>query len=332
MATTIPVPSSPTMSSSSSFDVLSSRSRSSTTSDYFDDSDDEIVWSVSEDGHVERASDDDFVVLSKPQSPIRTTTTATPLSPPPTDGADTLAADLDRLSFQKVSSIIRNNKKVAAAAATTNDVPGTASPKRRKGKPATPRPKSAASSRSSSSSSPLPSPVSDRSVATLKNGGKPGPRRRRNRRGGSPTASLAGGLGARPIVDDISERASEQGDDELAGMSMYEAAASYINSFLADPTSVCRLTLLQSLIVELGLADTSLPPSLTAAKAMLKSHAFLHVGEYLDARQHGPAAVQGVMHKSKTSLIKTLRKNRNPVPLKFVKETGLQVLLVSCYH
>ncbi|KAJ7752033.1 hypothetical protein B0H16DRAFT_1887356 [Mycena metata] len=313
-ATTIPVPfpSSPTMSSSSSFDVLSSRSRSSTTSDiYFDDSD-EIVWDVSESSKY--MSDDDFVLLN--QSRVDTT-----LSPPPTDGADTLAADLDRLSFHSST----NNKKVAA---TRSDVA------RSKGKPATPRPKSAASSSSSSSSSPLPSPVSDRppSVATLKKDGKPGPRRRRNRRGASPTASLAGGFGARPIVDDISEQASDRGDDELAGMSMYEAAASYINSFLADPTSVCRLTLLQSLVVELGLADTSLPPSLTAAKAMLKSHAFLHVGEYLDARQHGPEAVQGVMHKSKTSLIKTLRKNRNPMPLKFVKDTGLQVLLVSCYH
>ncbi|KAJ7172660.1 hypothetical protein C8R46DRAFT_1216453 [Mycena filopes] len=239
MATTIPVlPSSPTMSSSSSFDLVSSRSRSSTTTSdiYFDHSDDEIVWNVSEDGFtLERASDDDFV---------------------------------------------------------------------------------------SPSSSPPPSPSQ----------GRPSPRRRRNRRGGSP---VAGGFAARPIVDDVSEQpdtASERGDDEPVGITMYDAAASYINSFLADPTSVCRLTLLQSLIVELGLADSSLPPSLTAAKAMLKSHAFLHVGEYLDARQHGPAAVQGVMHKSKTSLIKDLRKKRNTVPRQWVKDAGLQVFLVSCYH
>lgn len=95
---------------------------------------------------------------------------------------------------------------------------------------------------------------------------------------------------------------------------------------------MCRLTLLQSLIVELGLGSSSLPASLTAAKAMLRSHVFVNVGEYLDARQKGPAAVQGVMHKSKSSLIRDLRKRRNPVPLQWVKETGLQVLLVSCYH
>jgi hypothetical protein len=43
---------------------------------------------------------------------------------------------------------------------------------------------------------------------------------------------VAGGFGARPIVDDISEHASERGDDEFAVQSVYDTAAFYINSYV----------------------------------------------------------------------------------------------------
>ncbi|KAJ7694181.1 hypothetical protein B0H17DRAFT_1159228 [Mycena rosella] len=342
MATPITVvPSSPTMSAASSFDMVSSRSRSSTASSQspdmdFDDSDDEIVWSVSEESlsssnesSLSPASDDDFVVLSRPRSPQRRSADTRREPTPTTDGANTpsnLASDLARLSVNQVSATIRRNKKAAAKEGAA------VSPKHRK--PSS-RPKAEGGSKSPP---PTPTtPVSDRpsSVATLRKGspsGKPGRRSRKNKAG---AAAAPSGFGARPIVDDISEQpdsASERGDSEFAVPSMYEAAASYINSFLADQTSVCRLTLLQSLIIELGLASSSMPASLTAAKAMLKSQAFLNVGEYLDARQRGPAAVQSVMHPSKTALIKDLRKKRNATALRVVKESGLQVLLVSCYH
>ncbi|KAJ7285664.1 hypothetical protein C8J57DRAFT_643980 [Mycena rebaudengoi] len=337
------IPSSPTVSSASSFDMVS-RSRSSTASSQsfevdFPDSDDEIVWSVSEEdspsssdqsatGSASPISDGDFVVLSLPQSPYRAPS-------PTTDGANTpnnLAADLARLTVSNVSASIRRNKR---AAALRVQVPQrqdggdghSASHKRRSKTPAaTP---TQAQTGGSTPSSDRPS-----SVATLRKG-SPNPGKATRRRRKNKAAGIVSGFGARPIVDDISEQpdsASEAGDVDFTGLSMYEVASSQINSFLADQTSVCRLTLLQSLIVELGLASSSPPASLTAAKAVLKSHAFLHVGEYLDARQRGPAAVQGVMYPSKTSLIKDLKKKRNPVSLKWVKQTGLQVLLVSCYH
>ncbi|KAJ6623450.1 hypothetical protein B0H10DRAFT_1873171 [Mycena sp. CBHHK59/15] len=349
------IPLSPTISSISSFAMASSRSRSSTASSqsfeiYLEDSDDEIVWSVSEDSvsssgisaesNGSPASDDDFVVLSRPRSP-RAADTRVPT--PATGGANipnTLASDLARLSVNQVSATIRRNKKAAMMVKVhKSQDDATASHKGGHAKPAaTPRP-GAGGSCLSPTSTPISTstPVSERpsSVATLRKGspsGKPAGRRRRKNRAGSPDG---GGLGAWPIVDDISERPdsrSEREDEDPAASSMYEAATSYINSFLEDQTSVGRLTLLQSLIIELGLASSSLPASLTAAKAMLKSRAFLNVGEYLDARQKGPAAVQGVMHPSKTSLIKDLKKRRNTTPVRWVKETGLQVLLVSCYH
>ncbi|KAJ7470578.1 hypothetical protein FB451DRAFT_1400167 [Mycena latifolia] len=338
------------MSAASSFDVVSSRSHSSTASSQsidFDDSDDEIVWSVSEESlsssglsgdNLSLASDDDFVVLSRPRSPRRSnlreptpaTTTTTTSTPDVSDTPNNLASDLARLSFNQVSATIRRNKK---AAAKLHDDAGVASPKRKNRKPAA-RPEAGGSSHSQS---PPPTPVAASSFATPRNGSPSGKYRRRNRKNksGAAAAPPAGGFGARPIVDDISEQpdtASERGDSEFGAPSMYDTAASYINSFLADQTSVCRLTLLQSLIIELGLASSSLPASLTAAKAMLKSQAFLNVGEYLDARRRGPAAVQGVMHPSKNALIKDLRKKRNATALHVVKKSGLQVLLVSCYH
>jgi hypothetical protein len=96
---------------------------------------------------------------------------------------------------------------------------------------------------------------------------------------------------------------------------------------------VCRLTLLQSLIIELGLMTSALnlPASLRSAKAFLKSHAFLNIKEYVSVRAQGPDAVRRILFPSRTALIKDIRKKRNPVSLTWVKEHGLQVLLVGCF-
>ena len=107
--------------------------------------------------------------------------------------------------------------------------------------------------------------------------------------------------------------------------------------FLSDPVArtdhVCRLTLLQSLIIELGLATTSaLPSTLSAAKAFLKARAFLNIREYMAVRGQGPEAVQSVLYPSKSALIKSIKKKRNATSIKLVKELGLQVLLVGYLH
>ncbi|KAF8655974.1 hypothetical protein AX16_002834 [Volvariella volvacea WC 439] len=118
--------------------------------------------------------------------------------------------------------------------------------------------------------------------------------------------------------------------------SMYDEAVNYITSFLMNPPetkdSSCHLTLLQSLIIELGLATDTLPASLTAARSLLKSKAFLNVKEYLATRNQGPDAIQHVMYPSRSALIRSIKKNKNYASKKWVKEHGLQVLLVSCYH
>lgn len=112
---------------------------------------------------------------------------------------------------------------------------------------------------------------------------------------------------------------------------------SSLSSFLQNPSaydaSSSKLTLLQSLIIELGLSSSSLPGSLNSAKAVIKSQAFLNIREYLAVRDKGKDALKQVMYPSRSALIKSIRKQpRNRASLDWVKEHGLQVLLVTAYH
>ena len=112
-----------------------------------------------------------------------------------------------------------------------------------------------------------------------------------------------------------------------------EDLARFLSNPDAQTDNVCRLTLLQSLIIELGLATAStLPPTLSTAKAFLKAHAFLNIREYIAVRGQGPEAVQSVMYPSRSALIKSIKKKRNATSIKWVKALGLQVLLVGYMH
>ena len=106
------------------------------------------------------------------------------------------------------------------------------------------------------------------------------------------------------------------------------------SSFLSNPeaknNSVCRLTLLQSLIIELGLATSNLPSSLKSARAFLKARVFLNIREYIAVRSQGPDAIRKAMYPTKSALIKNFKTNKGTrAPLQWVKDMGLQVLLVG---
>ena len=94
-----------------------------------------------------------------------------------------------------------------------------------------------------------------------------------------------------------------------------------------------KLEFLQALIIELGLYTglPSLPSSMRAAKALLKAHAFVNVRDYLAVRAQGADALRRVMHPSRSALMRELRGGKR-APVKAVKETGLSVLLVTCYR
>ena len=97
------------------------------------------------------------------------------------------------------------------------------------------------------------------------------------------------------------------------------------------------LLMLQALILELGclpsvaagkFAIPQLPATLRQAKLFLKSHAFINVRDYLAVREQGQDALQRVMHPSRNSLVKEVRKGKR-MPVREVKRAGLNVLLVS---
>ena len=102
--------------------------------------------------------------------------------------------------------------------------------------------------------------------------------------------------------------------------------------------------MLQALILELGclpnggVAGSSsssskfsipeLPGTLRQAKLLLKSRAFINVRDYLAVRDQGQAALRGVMHPSRKSLVREVRKGKR-VPVQEVKKAGLKVLLIN---
>jgi len=97
---------------------------------------------------------------------------------------------------------------------------------------------------------------------------------------------------------------------------------------------------MQSLIIELGLCGLQqrsspvalVPRTLTSAKAFFKSHVFLNIRDYLAVREQGQDALQSVLHPSKSALIRDIKRKGKPASLKWVKQHGLQVLLVTCHY
>jgi len=168
----------------------------------------------------------------------------------------------------------------------------------------------------------------------------------------------AKGLGARSVVDDVSERGDDtdsvfgDGGTELSS-NIYDKAVHYINCFLSNPLDhkAANLALLQALIIELGFFNppdgsdlrsdsgrstpsfelTDIPQSMRAARAFIKSHVFLNVRDYLELRAQGQQALQNVLHPSRKSLVTELRKKDARVPRNWVKQRGLNVLLVTCF-
>ncbi|KAF8626270.1 hypothetical protein AX15_004944 [Amanita polypyramis BW_CC] len=123
---------------------------------------------------------------------------------------------------------------------------------------------------------------------------------------------------------------------ETTPAELYQEASSFISSFLESPVakrdSVYRLTLFQSLIVEFGLVSKALPTSLRAAQTFIKSHVFVNIKEYLANRGCEQAEIQRLLYPSRSALIKDIRRKRNTASLKYVKQHGLNVLLVGCFN
>lgn len=300
------------------------------------DSDDEIVWSVSEpEVFAMSGSESEFVLLSRPQSALAGRD-RTGLSTPAEDNVpnDILPpATVTRsivLEMQKLS-IGENSPKIAEV--QTLSTPPTTPKKQKKKKQGRIAESNPTSSVKGTATAPKSQPPATIHVVPAPSKKK---QKKKQKAAAAAGPSTSTSHGSRKVVDDVSDRQSlpMESDSVTEPSIEWQEAATFISSFLLNPAAqtntVCRLTLLQSIIIELGLgASSSLPVSLTAAKAFLKSRAFLNIQEYLAVRGQGPKAVQSLLFPSRSALIKNIRKKRNPASLKWVKKHGLQVLLVG---
>ncbi|KAA1471343.1 hypothetical protein DENSPDRAFT_837322 [Dentipellis sp. KUC8613] len=214
------------------------------------------------------------------------------------------------------------------------------SPKKPKMVPTTPTQKSA----SALYPSPPASPAQDRSTARSR---------------------------ARSVIDDMSSVAESSADesDVESDSPAYTEAAKFMTSYLQNPpppgNNGSLLLVLQALIVELGvplsgkskstrkpksapapqhtLALPALPRTVTQAKRLLKTAAFINIADYVAEREHGQSALRRVMHPSRASLVREIRGKKSSgagsseggrpagkrVPLSWAKSVGLNVLLVN---
>ncbi|GJE86982.1 hypothetical protein PsYK624_030650 [Phanerochaete sordida] len=331
----------PALSSDDSFESLSEDSSD----------DDEIVWSVSDlsasfvsSQRDPRSpsifSEDDFIVLGQPTRPGPSAGSRSSVAP---------SLSADGLSDAITSLTIEDSSDEASSACSSSRPASQAAAPSKRSRRRKPRKARAAVA------APPPAQVPSAPATpkrTKKNAAAPTPstkeaaskNKKRNAKAAKAQPAVDAGFGARPIVDDV----SEAGD--VKAVSLYDDAVQYISSFLSSPTAEAKakgnLTFLQALIVELGLCSAtscsseqsfyslpSLPRSITAAKALIKSSAFLNVGDYLEQRDKGLDALRQIMHPSRKALVKDLGrgKGRRKVPRDLVKNTGLGVLLVTCY-
>ncbi|THH33024.1 hypothetical protein EUX98_g1163 [Antrodiella citrinella] len=317
-----------------SFSLVHSREASDSSESYASldlssdaSSDDEIVWSLSDNdtgasqsplfirsqGAPSPAtfSDDDVVVLSRPP---RYQSLAAPGS------VEVLANTLSHLNVgmsQPPSSASSASKKS----------------RRRKFKPVAATTAGAAATAAPTSAPSSPSKTAKRKA---KRAAAVAKQARLNAAAPAPGSPSSDSDDFRSVVDDVSE---------AEGSSVYEEAVQYVDEILASPTPAAHqsnLKLLHALIIELGLAPVGqvaslgkavevLPRSLNKAKALLKTHVFLNVCDYLAVRHKGLTALRNVMHPNRNALIKAIRGGKK-MPAKEVKKTGLGVLLITCYR
>ncbi|KAG8217549.1 hypothetical protein J3R82DRAFT_5698 [Butyriboletus roseoflavus] len=115
----------------------------------------------------------------------------------------------------------------------------------------------------------------------------------------------------------------------------YDDASAFITRFISSPVegNDAQLDLLRALIIELGLRvpnASDLPSTLTSARKMLKAEAHVNIKEYVATRHKGQSALREILKPSKKALRKDIRKG-NRASLQWVKQQGLQVLLVTCF-
>ncbi|KAG1877786.1 hypothetical protein DFJ58DRAFT_693460 [Suillus subalutaceus] len=112
----------------------------------------------------------------------------------------------------------------------------------------------------------------------------------------------------------------------------YEDAAAYITQYLDTPVKKndpsAKLQFLQALIVEFGISK-HLPASIKSATKLLKASVHVNIKDYVAKRGKDQSELKQIMQPSKSALRKDIRRSNRKSSLKWVKEHGLNVLLIG---
>ncbi|KAG9318521.1 hypothetical protein JVU11DRAFT_612 [Chiua virens] len=113
---------------------------------------------------------------------------------------------------------------------------------------------------------------------------------------------------------DVSPASSEYHSGASTPTASYDNAAAFISRLDFGPQTL-----------------PDLPSTLTSARKLLKAEVHVNIKEYVATRHKGQSALTAILKPSKSALRKDIRKG-NKASLQWVKQQGLQVLLVTCFR
>jgi hypothetical protein len=127
-------------------------------------------------------------------------------------------------------------------------------------------------------------------------------------------------------------RSSNTSPGEGTPNGSYEDAVAYITQYLDSPVKEndpsTKLRFLQALVAEFGIS-TQLPATISSATKLLKAAVHVNIKDYLAKRGKDQGELQKIMQPSKSALRKDIRRRGRRSSLKWVKEHGLNVLLIG---
>ncbi|KAG2147142.1 hypothetical protein BD769DRAFT_1414501 [Suillus cothurnatus] len=125
---------------------------------------------------------------------------------------------------------------------------------------------------------------------------------------------------------------AKQANAEGTPNGSYEDAVAYITQYLDSPVKEndpsTKLRFLQALVAEFGIS-TQLPATISSATKLLKAAVHVNIKDYLAKRGKDQGELQKIMQPSKSALRKDIRRRGRRSSLKWVKEHGLNVLLIG---
>lgn len=102
----------------------------------------------------------------------------------------------------------------------------------------------------------------------------------------------------------------------------------YLDAPVKKKDSISKLRLLQALVIEFGVSEQS-PTSIKTATTLLKSSVHVNINDYVAKRGKDQGELRRIMQPSKNALRKDIRRSSRRSSLKWVKEHGLNVLLIG---